>query len=871
MNKGSTIKHKHFKMYQEKSLNEEYQKLFVKLIFFREYVKINNFEINYGIQNEIFKTLIFNNQKLCYYPMEFNCFNQEDNVISVEDFLDIKNSKFNLLKYVCAYNKIKNDENLKYIENLIIFTNISFDFVKNTTVIEDATTDFEKLLQINIEGVKVNYFKIKENFIDILILKNNINDDIKDVCKKIVFIVVEYGLKEFKDSIENYMQSQLLQILPSSSIMSSFDKLTSQLKENNILTSDDIDRELNKAFNPRLLNQDKTFIYNVIMLLFNRAFFQKIEKFSLKRNFNFNDERDEDFIYSEDNENYRVLKLIYKPNNNDYKINLFDNNFCILKHINYYWEMKKYNIPMKDILLLTNSSFDFNENSNVKEICLDNNNIFKNIPIKYFKFNEQQVDLVLKHANKDLNETCIKEALDNIIFAIIQPNELLKIIENEIKEYFKVSIDDFLWELKHNLIKWYEQNSNSRFPPMIFFFTIDNFFKKNMKIHEFEVSMPSKTFVGRENEINLIRKNLQVYNSCCITGLWGIGKTYLVKKFIQRYKYSDYCGRVIWINAKNQKTITTAINNIFLKFGIKLPELDTIKNTEEIKMKIDLILEYLKGIPILFVFDKVTKPRKYFDYLTYFRESVNTTQHKFLHILITTQNKEYCENKIECINLNVLTEDDAISFVKKSFPEIQNKDNEIRKFVISINCFPLALKQFITYVYNNDNENNVVESFNKNIEQFENEYGPKIIELLDCKVDKDLDDWGEDSDNFESIFSSMLSTLDNLKSKIIGSDAISILEYCAYFDSNEIHKEMFSYILTNEVNVNVWNLLKKYSLFNNEGNEIISMNKLLQKMLRINIRKNGKEHEILNKLSDNLKYLDKKYEKHLNQILSFLK
>lgn len=146
--------------------NEQFRNSFIKFLFiqgcFEELQKFK-IELDFVDADKEKKYVIFHEEDCSYYLMEFNCFDETDNkIITEKEFLDVGNLKFSLFKYICAYERLKN-EKYKTINNFIIFTNISFDLEKEKDIyLKEVHLEKEQFLfQINkIEDVNVKYFTI---------------------------------------------------------------------------------------------------------------------------------------------------------------------------------------------------------------------------------------------------------------------------------------------------------------------------------------------------------------------------------------------------------------------------------------------------------------------------------------------------------------------------------------------------------------------------------------------------------------------------------------------------------------------------------------------------------------------------------------
>lgn len=248
----------------------------------------------------------------------------------------------------------------------------------------------------------------------------------------------------------------------------------------------------------------------------------------------------------------------------------------------------------------------------------------------------------------------------------------------------------------------------------------------------FGVKIPDPNFTGRLNELNLLkaatisRQNIpdvKLPIAVVVSGLGGIGKTQLVRKFIHQYR-SSY-DNVIWINSQGPSSIEDAFKNI-----AEQHELATGSTGGE-----SLIGEVFDNLPktsTLIVLDNVDENNSIINIL------LTMAQPGVRHFVITSRIQEWSDS-IYQIKLNVFNERDALEYVntKLADPKELHKDSFKDKMALveKLQYFPLALTQAVAYI----NCQRVVGGFS--IHEYMQKYDNYFLEsedkperILDSKV-----------------------------------------------------------------------------------------------------------------------------------------
>ena len=179
----------------------------------------------------------------------------------------------------------------------------------------------------------------------------------------------------------------------------------------------------------------------------------------------------------------------------------------------------------------------------------------------------------------------------------------------------------------------------------------------NIPRHKF-----TPNFVGREEQLIILRKKLQEPNPVLITGMGGIGKTQLVLK----YAFSDiskncpeYPSGFCWLDASVQDIPSQILNFARDDLNYK-PDKHLPKKSEIIRCWNHWRNNFfpkndLRSGQALIIFDGVTKYESIKDYLP--------SDPRF-RIILTTRDNSFAMN-MNCLQINEFYESEALDFLKK--------------------------------------------------------------------------------------------------------------------------------------------------------------------------------------------------------------
>ncbi|UID81825.1 tetratricopeptide repeat protein [Wolbachia endosymbiont of Drosophila innubila] len=357
----------------------------------------------------------------------------------------------------------------------------------------------------------------------------------------------------------------------------------------------------------------------------------------------------------------------------------------------------------------------------------------------------------------------------------------------------------------------------------------------------FEVRNPVGSFTGSTEELRELHKLIQksqgvatvISQLVSISGLGGIGKTELAKKYIEEHS-KDYDNNIIWIKAETHETMVQS----FLRLArdpLGIPTED--RDIESIVRDIYAFFAKRKS---LFVFDNAEEYRS---------EGQDAGISQFLpshflssddnkpSVLITSRNQKWGD--IKSLTLGAFTEPESIDFIRKALGiKDGSQENEIKNLAETLQHFPLALQQAVAYIKERDIAlKNVGLKFE--ISDYLKRYKEEAEKLLDFKFPKD-----SDNSYTKTTFITWRITIDKIKDNPeYGQQAKEILDIIAYIAPDNIPAKMFLGVERNEEKLgDAIQLLKQYSMINSgEEQSSVNIHRLVQQVTRIELEKQGKD------------------------------
>ena len=351
------------------------------------------------------------------------------------------------------------------------------------------------------------------------------------------------------------------------------------------------------------------------------------------------------------------------------------------------------------------------------------------------------------------------------------------------------------------------------------------------------VQVPSRNscFCGRCNELETIaahaRNSKGGFIHSAICGLGGVGKTSLVVEFLCQNE-EDYPGGIFWISGENNEVFKRSLNEVARQLGTLQNDFSiSLSNTLEcLKRQKDLWCLVVDNLDELEMSDDMKK------LLT------GHWKHKACgHIIITTR-REVVEigedlgiEEEYCIELKCLTSDEGIRFLEMRTGKVTGDEEHARKLVCELGGLPLALDQAGAYI----------RCLNKSIKEYLKKYQKQRLLLLKKRKARNLVENTPDERlavhttwlmNFEHI-AGLSEELD------LGQAPKLVMQICAFFGPDDIPYQLINQEIYKEDHstmcdqAEIVSLLTKFSLFQRYSTNSFSVHRLVQEVIRCELRK----------------------------------
>lgn len=207
------------------------------------------------------------------------------------------------------------------------------------------------------------------------------------------------------------------------------------------------------------------------------------------------------------------------------------------------------------------------------------------------------------------------------------------------------------------------------------YIAVQTYFKQNSQNKIFNFVKPVSYFVGRAQETDNINFNLHKYGKASILGISGIGKTQIVRKYVEQNK-DKY--DIIWFLDTN---LDSNISLVKLAYHINELEGRKVVSTISSTVKQDIMFYLSQRSNWLLIFDnlKVNQNNKVKDFIEWENNG---------HIIFCSQDSNNLPNSLP---IHALTKAEAIKLTNKI---LINKSPEIAEFLVkNFQGYPVMIVQ----------------------------------------------------------------------------------------------------------------------------------------------------------------------------------
>ncbi|CAL8128746.1 unnamed protein product [Orchesella dallaii] len=352
----------------------------------------------------------------------------------------------------------------------------------------------------------------------------------------------------------------------------------------------------------------------------------------------------------------------------------------------------------------------------------------------------------------------------------------------------------------------------------------------------FDVRPPVQLFTGRQQELLELHDKLQesqtngittvVSQMASVTGLGGIGKTELCRRYIQEHG-NHYDGNIIWITAEKEEIMQESFLRLakdVLQLSLKTANGDS----KEITTIVDEVYNCFSDKRSLFIFDNA-ESGEHLEKFMPFRVSQKP------HILISSRDRDW-EFEVDVMILHELDEEDAINFVKKGLgikPQDTTQNEIILQLVTTLQRFPLTLQQAISFI----KQQRMIIDYD--IHMYLKAFEANAKTLLDSKIPA-----GSFNSYKRTTFTTWRMTTERIAAdEDYGPLAIKILNRISYLGADNIPRSILLGLGEEEHEVLfALRLLVKYSMLESQPKEgTLSIHRLVQEVTRIELKTDEKD------------------------------
>ncbi|XP_035715060.1 uncharacterized protein LOC118438628 [Folsomia candida] len=299
----------------------------------------------------------------------------------------------------------------------------------------------------------------------------------------------------------------------------------------------------------------------------------------------------------------------------------------------------------------------------------------------------------------------------------------------------------------------------------------------------FQLGKSSPTFTGRHKQLALLQLFMKSRVTVAVTGLPGIGKTSLLRKFAWTVIEREGCS-CIYLLGENSSTITTSIH--------KLGQLTStpIRNegTDELRTPAEILLSALSSLParpskkILLVIDNVDEINEIV--ASILRELILYPEKWF--VLVTSRNVAVLSCIQDEIRLTPLDGGDAAGLIRGLLPD--EKADMVGNLATLMDNFPLAIKQAVAYIRHARRIKNEKYS----IQNYMAEFRIRKMEMLQQPLSP-LDSEGYQLTSFTAIRMTVSKIVEDADGE--GGMAEIVLKLASYLNPDKINFKFKKYLV----------------------------------------------------------------------------
>ncbi|XP_066905779.1 uncharacterized protein, partial [Halyomorpha halys] len=577
-------------------------------------------------------------------------------------------------------------------------------------------------------------------------------------------------------------------------------------------------------------------------------------------------------------------------------LNAIKSEFYLPKYFFSYLDAKKESLfrrsIIKDVIICTNINFDDKDlkTKDIKILLTNKDDILDikmgNLtkPIRY-KFTENIIPklkktlndykLKLKKVLSDYNDDDIKDFINHLVFAVEFPSEqeLEEIIKKEIEKQFHFlsnifSVEDTYCRFMKTMLDWFQRKVSGRF---ISDEECKQFFEKAKKGIPvlFNIRSPVESFTGRTKKLDDLHKLLKGPNdktqTVCITGIGGVGKTELARKYISEFGM-EYNNNVLWLNAQSHQALEASFRSLASdKLGISSKNADG--EYRGLTSIIEDVYSAFSNRNCLIVFDNAQHylcKNEFDDGINRFLPSSSVVPKPY--ILITSRNQKWPQ-KIHVLPLDMFTKEEAIQFISQI---LKTDIDESSALANEMQYFPLALQQAVSFIRVRNMKLQNIGSF-FNITCYLNLLKEKSKDALNFSFPED-----SDIDYTNTVYITWNITLDLIRKSENGEEALEIMNILSYMAPEDVPVEIFLNVMNDDALSSALGILKQYSMISihhkiisiEQEVVVVNVHRLVQEVIRLKMVEEKKNKSVLEKALLIFKERENVNNKTLNHAIS---